>query len=53
MLVKFEHNHMGQTTRNFELSDIKRVLKTIFDKAVTRDAILEEVSVADCVMLNY
>ena len=43
MLVKFEQNRMGQTTRNFELFDPKkRVFYNHFWQRV--DAILEDVS---------
>ena len=48
MPVKFEHNRMVQTTRNFELFDKKRVFYNHFWQSV--DAIVEDISVAEIIV---
>ena len=50
MLVKFEQNHMVQTTRNFELFDKKKTgfLYDHFRQNV--DAILKDVSVPEIIV---
>ena len=49
MLVKFEQNHMVQTTQNFELFDKKKW--SFYDHFWQRgDAILEDVPVAEIIV---
>ena len=48
MLVKFEQNHMVQTTRNFELLNKIQVFYNHFWQRV--DAILEDVFVAEIIV---
>ena len=49
MLVKFEQNHMVQTTQNFELFDKKKM--GFYNQFWQRvDTILEDVSVAEIIV---